>query len=291
MLKKIFKIFLFLVLFAILSVGVFALVINFSFSSRSAKKHLVGVRDFEIKRDSATLVRGEHIALTRGCNDCHSENYGGGVFIDDPALGRIVAPNITKGKGGLPEDFSKEDYLRALRHGVKRDGTSLWVMPSYEYATLSDEDLGALVYFIESLEPIDNELPSHDLKFLGRALAFFEKLPVFVAEKVDHHYKQPAVMLAGVNREFGQYVGNTCIGCHKYDLKGGDAIIPNSPPVPDLTSTGAAGRWTEAQFIETIRSGKTPEGKELQNEFMPWKLASHFTDEELKALFVYLKSI
>ncbi|HEX6432399.1 MAG TPA: c-type cytochrome [Niastella sp.] len=59
---------------------------------------------------------------------------------------------------------------------------------------------------------------------------------------------------------------------------------------PDSTGTGG---WTEQQFIKAIREGKY---KGLDNTRpllppMPWQEYRHATDDDLKAVFAYLRSI
>jgi mono/diheme cytochrome c family protein len=291
MLKRLLRYCLYIVASLIVVIGAFAIVVNLDFNKRLTKIYDIEVRKFEIERDSALLSQGKHIALTRGCNDCHGENYEGKIFIDDPGLGRIVAANLTRGKGGIPQDYSFDDFVKAIRHGLDRENRSLKVMPSYEYAFLSDKDMGALVYYLESLPPVDNEVPDHEIKLIGKVLTFLGKLPTFPAEKVDHNYLQPKEIMASVSADYGKYLSTSCVGCHRDDLRGGEPIIPGQPYVLDITSSGAAGRWTIEQFISTLRTGNTPEGKELPNEFMPWQLANNYSDDELKALYLYLKSL
>ncbi|MEO8470906.1 MAG: hypothetical protein ABI477_01895 [Chryseolinea sp.] len=67
-------------------------------------------------------------------------------------------------------------------------------------------------------------------------------------------------------------------------MKGGNPGAPGFPPVANISSTGHPGKWTAEQFIETLRTGKTREGRVLKPEEMPWPIANQFTDVELKAL-------
>ena len=60
--------------------------------------------------------------------------------------------------------------------------------------------------------------------------------------------------------------------------------------MPNLTSGGEMVAWSEQDFFTTIRSGVTPSGRQL-NEEMPWKFYGQMTDEELKALWLYLQSL
>lgn len=88
----------------------------------------------------------------------------------------------------------------------------------------------------------------------------------------------------------GKYLSVSCIGCHRTNFKGGDSPIPGMPPVPDITSSGNTDRWSLSQFIHTLRTGKTPEGKIMDNQNMPWKMTAKYTDEELQALYAFLKA-
>lgn len=51
------------------------------------------------------------------------------------------------------------------------------------------------------------------------------------------------------------------------------------------------GTWTEQQFVDTIRNGRQQgRGRELLPP-MPWPMIRHLTDDDLKAIFAYLRSI
>ena len=124
-------------------------------SYRLNRKHPVNVRQIPIPTDAASIERGHHIAKTRGCMDCHGPDLGGAEVIDDPMAGHIHGPNLTHGAGGVPADYSDIDYLRALRHGVARDGRPLVLMPSHEYTTMSDEDTSSLIAYLKTVSAVD----------------------------------------------------------------------------------------------------------------------------------------
>jgi len=48
------------------------------------------------------------------------------------------------------------------------------------------------------------------------------------------------------------------------------------------------GHWTDAQFIQTMRTGVTPEGRKLDGKYMPWQAVGTLHDDELRALHMYL---
>jgi hypothetical protein len=68
-------------------------------------------------------------------------DFGGKVVEDNGAMGRLVASNLTRGRGGLPADYADQDFVRVLTHGVKRDGRSVIFMPVVDYR-FTPEDLG-----------------------------------------------------------------------------------------------------------------------------------------------------
>lgn len=261
-----------------------------SVNNRLSKTFEFKLQSLPINPDSAMLAEGKRLISAKGCTDCHGADLGGKIFIDDPGLGLVTAVNITKGKGGLPADFNEQDWLRALQHGVNRKGTSLRIMPSYEMTLFSEDDIKALIAYGMQLPPVDRELPATNMKPLAYVLTDLDVLPVVVAEKIDHARPltkiQPEVSIA-----YGKHLSTGCIGCHKESLKGGAPVIPGSPQVADITSTGSVGKWTEEQFVSTLRTGQTPDGRLLPAEFMPWPATQNYTDVELRALFLYLKSI
>lgn len=247
-----------------------------------------------VPTDEATIERGRYLAnIVSVCIDCHGPDFGGGVVVDDVALGIVIAPNLTTGENGLGAELSNGDIARVLRYGVLPDGRSVRVMPSDDYAYMSEADMGAVIAYVRSLPPVDSDLPETELKLLGRILLAIGQLPIMIAERIDfaaaHPEPEPGISLA-----YGTYLGNIagCTGCHGPGLSGGP--IPGAPPdwpqAANLTPSGVVGGWTEAQFIATLRTGVDPDGKQLVDE-MPWRYYAQLTDDELKALWLFVHSV
>jgi cytochrome c553 len=92
----------------------------------------------------------------------------------------------------------------------------------------------------------------------------------------------------GANVAYGEYLSGLCTSCHGAGLEGAQSPDPASPPAPNLR---AAGAWTEAQFIQTMRTGVTPSGHRMDTQFMPWESVGKLDDAELRALWLYLQSL
>jgi mono/diheme cytochrome c family protein len=241
--------------------------------------------------DEAAIEWGGHLVnAVTGCQDCHGPDLAGTIMSDDAAA-VLVAPNLTPGKGGVGGDLTDADWVRAIRHGVRRDGSSLLVMPSYAYARMSDRDLGAMVAYLKTLPPVDRELPAFRLRPLGRALvaagAFDDE---FVARKMAAEARYEEVE-PGTSLEYGEYLATIsgCNSCHRPDLKGGPAGPPDAPPAADISPAGLAG-WDEADFFRSMREGRRPDGSQI-SEFMPWQAMGRMKDEELRAIWRYMQSV
>lgn len=134
-------------------------------------------------------------------------------------------------------------------------------------------------------------MPINKIGPLLNVLTYFDKLVLFSVEKIDHQLKNVESVNGYEPLKLGKYLSVSCIGCHKDNLQGGDSPIPGMPPVPNIISTGNLGRWKMEQFSRTLKNGKTPEGRQMKNEDMPWKMTSKYTDQEHEALYIYLQSL
>jgi mono/diheme cytochrome c family protein len=263
-----------------------------SVQHRRNQQYTIDAQQVTISSDSAILAYGGRLAKAKGCTECHGADLGGKVFIDDPALGHLIASNLTKGKGGLPADYSTNDWVRALKHAINRQGKPLLFMPSEEFTFLTEQDMGAIISYCAQVAPVDRAFPEgNSLGPIGIVLTDLGKLPLLPVEKIDHSRPLVKEMKADVSLEYGKYLSTSCQGCHRENMKGGDPIAPGFPPVLDISSTGRPGKWSDEQFIATLRTGTTPEGHTLKPAEMPWPMAKEFTDLELKALHLYLSSL
>jgi mono/diheme cytochrome c family protein len=263
----------------------------FTVSGRKlAETYDVVLTTVAVPDDAESIAWGGHLVnAVTGCQDCHAPDLSGRVMSDD-AVALMTAPNLTSGQGGIGGELTDADWVRAIRHGVRQDGRSLLVMPSYAYAHLSDRDLGAMIAYLKQLPPVDNELPAFRLRPMGRALVaagvFDEDI---VAKKVPQRSRYDAVA-SGVTLEYGQYLATIsgCTSCHRPDLKGGPAGPPDAPPASDISPGGLAG-WDQDDFFRAMREGLRPDGSEI-SEFMPWPVMGGMTDDELAAIWLYLQS-
>lgn len=277
-----------ILLIALLGLALLALLaLYYTTNQKLNKTYEVSFKPLEISMDPQTIERGRHIVTTwGGCIECHGGNFAGQVFDEGLLVGRLVVANLTPGKGGIGAVFSDEDWVRAIRYGLDTDGTSLISMPSEYFNALSDADLAAVIAYLRSLPPVDTDHPEIRLGPMGRWFVLLE--PHFLpASLIDHDAPRPPEPVPGVTVEYGRYLSIACTACHAENLAGGDE--PGAGL--NLTPAGDLGDWSEEQFIRTLRTGVTPSGKQLDPELMPWKSMGQMSDDELKAIWLYLQSV
>ena len=148
-----------------------------------------------------------------------------------------------------------------MRHGVRRDGSPLFVMPASEHTGMSDEDLGAKVAYARALPASPNVPPASRAGPVIRALAAAGQVHVYSASEIDHRRPHPARVTAEPTARYGRYLAAMCTGCHGPGFGGGP--IPGAPPgwkpAANLTPAGI-GHYTAADFARALREGVRPGG-------------------------------
>lgn len=250
--------------------------------------------------DSAALAqaveRGRHLVASRyPCGECHGADFGGGVMIDDPALGRMLGPNLTAGRGSAVAAYGPGDWDRAVRHGVSPRGRPL-LMPATDFQLMSDQELADVIAYVRSLPPVDNEVAPSRLGPLGTVLMATGRLPLAADLVPSHGTPHPFLPPESeVSVEFGRHLAGVCTGCHGEGFAGGPVPggDPSWPPAANLTPhPEGLGSWSYEDFAETMRNGIRPGGSALavpMSAMIPY--ARNMTEVELLALWAYLRSL
>lgn len=267
------------------------IVLNIVGSSTLNRTYDVEVEAITIPDDDVSLVRGAYLANNL-CTECHGGDMSGAVMIDESGIATVYAPNITPSEAGVG-GFSDADYVRAIRHGVSPDGKGYMIMPAEVIIHWSEEDLGATIAYLKTLPPNDRETPERDISIVGRSMlaaGVFGEL--FAADYIDHGMPFSERPEIGANAEYGAYFTRAfvCTLCHGEDMQGGPPP-PNIPEIGEVPSALTAASWSTEEFITAITTGVTPDGRQLNQEFMPWELYDGFDREELEAIHLYLQTL
>jgi mono/diheme cytochrome c family protein len=253
-----------------------------------ARTYTVQPPNVPIPTDAASIARGKYLAeKVAVCTECHGPDLAGKVVDDDAAMGRLVASNLTRGRGGLPADYSDQDFVRVLTHGVKRDGRSVIFMPVVDYV-FTPEDLGAIVAYVKSVPAVDRTVPTMSPGPMARALGLFVNFPLASAAMIDHSQTRlatrpdPADAVAS-----GKYLVSSagCHGCHGPQLTGGAGPPPGGA---NITPVGIGG-WSEQDFTVAVRTHRRPNGSAI-DEAMP-RAYGEMADADLRRIYAYLQTV
>ena len=260
--------------------------------SKAASAPTITTRSVAALSDSFAVARGRHLAeAIMACEHCHDAGLRGKTFPTPAVLISMAAPNLTRGQGGVGEQYTVIDWDRAIRHGIAKDGRQLAIMPSEAYAHLSDADFAALVAYLETLPAFDHAFPARTVGVMGATLIGAGVFPL-APEMIDHDSVGMRSVAAGVTAEYGGYLANIggCRTCHGPDLQGRDAPGGNSPPAPSLVAFASARSFDD--FRQTLRTGRTPSdgGRMLDAQYMPWSVFARMNDDELQAIWLYIES-
>lgn len=291
------------ILLAVILVGL-PIAITFTIGWRpfiGPKKRALTNRTFE--RTPERLARGKY--LVQGlldCEGCHTPKdwtqHGApqvpGTELAGQAVelagfpGKVVIPNITPDPETGGGKWTDDQFARAIREGIKHDDTTLFPMMPYElFRTISDEDLASIVVYVKSVPPVRNALPPMKVDFPVNYLV--RGAPAPVTEPV--HGPNPADVLAR-----GKYMATLGCGCHnavdKMPFGGGEKLVG---PWGDVTSANITpdpsgiAYYSESGFIAALRTGYV--GARALNPIMPYGEFKNLTDDDLKSMFAYLKSV
>ncbi len=260
-------------------------------SSRLGKTYPTRVETVPVPTDSASIIRGRHLVSAIGkCIECHGPSLTGTRMMDSPVFMTLTAPNITAGKGGIGATYTDADWVRAIRYGLRPDGKPLIFMPSEAFAYFNDSDLGAMIAILKTVPPGDAAAePARSPGPVARAIYLFAGFPLIPTELIDRNVTR-SVVAPGVTVEYGKYLSDAggCTSCHRPTLEGGEQIGPVVST--NLTTGGPLKSWTEEDFFRAIRTGTRPDGTRIAEE-MPWKPMVTMTDDELRATWMFLRSV
>jgi mono/diheme cytochrome c family protein len=274
------------------------------------------------------IARGQYLAngIAR-CFLCHAplddgdpalprpETLGAGDVLDEKAP--LIAPNITFERETGLGDWSDREIIRAIREGIGRDGRELQEHPANHYSVMTDEDVSAVIAYLRSLRPIRRKLPR-------------SAPPLQKGEWVQRKTVPALSSALNSPRQRGAYLVQLgeCIGCHtpargdgsairELEFAGGrrfrlekgygvdigrfDPMLSSvEAPLPMTGRVVASANitpdpsgipyYTEAIFIQTIRTGKVSGVRQL-SAAMPWVFFRTLSDPDLRDIFAYLKTL
>jgi mono/diheme cytochrome c family protein len=266
--------------------------------------------------DQARLVEaGRYVAITADCIACHTASGGkafaGGLPVHSP-IGDMYSTNITPDKTTGIGNYTLNDFDRAIRHGIRKDGDTLYpAMPYPSYAKMSDQDIEALyAYFMHGVAPVNLANHKNDIAWplsIRWPVAIWRKSfgpgdsgPFQVSKYQGEALARGAYLVQGPGH---------CGTCHTprattmqelaLDETGKDYLAGG--PVIDgwraINLRGdkadGLGSWTEQDIVDTLKTGRNRSNAVLgspMNDVVAHS-GQFMSDGDLHAIATYLKSL
>jgi mono/diheme cytochrome c family protein len=247
------------------------------------KVYDVAIESIELHNNPDIVAEGERLSRIRGCFWCHGQLLEGQQYFAEADKGLIaVAPNLTR----KVREYTPSEFARAVRHGVKRDGTSVQpAMPSFAFYNMSDADMGAIIVYIQSL-PVQNGVKG---EFRLMPIGWFRwvagQFPPNAADLINHAAPRPDPSPNGVLVARGRYLAESiCTECH------GDNGRLRVPSSPELTIAAA---YSRADFHRLMRTGVSLGERAIDYHMVDVSKFRYveFRDDEIDALHAYFRSL
>jgi mono/diheme cytochrome c family protein len=257
------------------------------------------------------LSKGEYLARASDCVVCHTlpegRPYAGGLKMNTP-VGAIYTTNITPDAETGIGRYSLEEFERAVRKGVARDGHRLYpAMPYPSYARLTDEDVRALYdFFMKEVKPVRQRPTPNDLAWpmtMRWPLAMWNWIgtdagPFRPDDRFDAAWNRGAYLVQGPGH---------CGACHTPRgfafqekalddrsgafLAGGNLDNWSAPNLRNDLNTGL-GRWTEEDVAKFLKTGQNRYGTAFGTMRDVVNYSTRFmSDEDVASIAKYLKSL
>jgi mono/diheme cytochrome c family protein len=259
------------------------------------------------------VKQGEYLARAGDCVACHTAKGGkpfaGGLPMETP-IGTIYSTNITPDKTGLG-DYSFEDFDLAVRHGVAKNGSTLYpAMPYPSYARVSESDMQALyAYFMKGVEPVaqankDSDIPwplSMRWPLAGWRWMFAPKVEDYQAQAgADPVISRGAYLVEGLGH---------CGACHtpraltmqekSLSASDGSAFLSGSAPLEGWIAKSlrgdhkdGLGSWSEEQLVQFLKTGRSDRSAVFggMSDVVVHSM-QYMSQDDLTAIARYLKSL
>lgn len=290
-------------------VGSILLLVTITVAMRQNLKFEAPYPEISATTDSTVIARGKEIVIGPAhCASCHSlqnpdslldlgkEPVMSGGFEFKFELGSFYSRNITPDKETGIGRYTDPEIARVLRYGVRPNGAAM--IDFMPFHNVSDEDLTAIISYLRHQQPVKNNVPEHEYTLMGKVIKAFLIKPVGPSEEVPKKVKRDSTAA------YGKYIAlnvANCNGCHtQRDMTGGfigepfaggnpmtepgkDTLTPpNLTPHPD----SRIYTWSQQDFINRVRMGKL-----IEHSHMPWNSYKRMSDDDLKAIYNYLRTV
>jgi mono/diheme cytochrome c family protein len=270
------------------------------------------------------VAKGKYLATIGDCISCHTrpggEEFAGGLPLETP-FGTIYTANLTQDKETGIGNWTQEQFARAMREGVDDDGTHLYpAFPYTAYTKVTDEDSKAIYAYLKTIKPISYTPPKNQMSFpySQRSLLalwnrmFFKPGAYEPDPKQSAEWNRGAYLVQGLGHcgachtprgklggEMAElaltgavYSDDILDSVHEQEIVKQDNMVREWSTANLTQSKGGLATWSAQEIARYLQTGHT----DYAGAFGPMATVvanstQHLTDEDAKAIGVYLKSL
>jgi mono/diheme cytochrome c family protein len=257
--------------------------------------------------------QGHYLAIAGNCVSCHTHPGGrpfaGGLEFDTP-FGTLYSTNITPDPGTGIGKWSEQDFVSALRSGVRPDGQHLYpAFPYTAFTKVSDADAHALFVYLKTLKPVQSAAPENKLRFpysqrwmLRMWKMLFSTEGRFVTDKnKPAQWNRGAYLVQALTHCDACHAARNFVGAEGSDpvMSGGEYTAAVSADeqrmwaTPNLTSahTGLQS-WSAQDLTDYLKIGRNSFAETFgpMNEVI-MNSTRNLSNSDVQAMAAYLKSL
>jgi mono/diheme cytochrome c family protein len=259
----------------------------------------------ETEPSAETIAHGKALAEAADCASCHTADpakpFAGGKRIETP-FGAIYSPNLTPDRETGVGAWSDEEFLRALRYGVGRDGSRYYpAFPYPNFTKMTRQDIAAIRAYLATLAPIQNQPPAPQLRWplnyrvVMRIwnLLFFRPGIFEPDQRKSQAWNRGGYLVTGAAHCGACHTPKNLFGADKRDQAFGGGVVQGwFAPRLDSAARSGLKSWSVDDIVEYLSSGRN--GKSHADGLMAEVVVnstSKMSDADVRAIAIYLKDL
>jgi mono/diheme cytochrome c family protein len=249
------------------------------------------------------IARGRYLAIVGDCAGCHDTPggapYAGGLPIETP-FGTLASPNITPDRETGIGAWTDDEFVNAIREGTRRSGEHLYpAMPYTYYTKATREDVLAIRAYLETVNPVHNEVKVNQLPFpfdvrasmVGWNVLYFKRGTFGPVAGKSDEWNRGAYLVEGLGHCGVCHTAKNAMGGDETTraLQGGTLQGWYAPNLTGDPRTGL-GSWSVEDVVAYLKTGHNAVSAATgPMSDVVADSTSRMTDADLTAIAVYLK--
>ncbi|HTF99986.1 MAG TPA: cytochrome c [Nitrospirota bacterium] len=257
-------------------------------------------------RAAGDARRGEYLAKIANCVGCHTEDresavpYAGGRAIKTP-FGTFYGPNITPDPGEGIGTWKEADFIRAMRFGIRPDGSPYFpAFPYTSFTRITESDLQDLWVYLRTIRPDKTKSKRHDIPFFVRWRLplhvwqgmFFTRGPLTHDPKLSYQAGRGEYIVQALGHCSECHTPRNLLGAPKKDRFLAGGMGPEGKKVPNITPT-RLNKWSDKDLKDYLTTGILPDG-DVANKVMGDVIRDStkwLSPADLDAVVAYLRAV